>query len=91
MIRITESAKEELKNILSANVDNPQASLRLTTNDQGQLALGIDVERPGDQVVEHEGSKVLVVEEGLATSLEGVTLDAQDTPEGPNLVISQEP
>ena len=44
-----------------------------------------------DQVVEHEGTNVLVVEEKLATSLEGVTLDTQDTPEGPKLVVSQEP
>ena len=63
MITVTESAKKELQNILSANVDNPQARLRLTTDNQGQLGLGIDVEQAGDQVVEHEDSKVLVVEE----------------------------
>ena len=91
MITITESAKQELKNILSANADNPQARLRLTTDNQGQLGLGIDIEQPGDQVVEHKGSAVLVVEEGLAASLEGVTLDTQDTPEGPKLIVSQEP
>ena len=91
MIMVTERAKQELKTMLSTNVDNPLATLRLTVADQGQLGLGIDIERPGDHVVEHEDSKVLVVEENLASSLEGVTLDAQDTPEGPKLVVTQEP
>jgi Fe-S cluster assembly iron-binding protein IscA len=91
MIGVTERAKQELKNILTANVDNPQATLRLTAGDQGQLGLGIDIEQLGDQIVEHEGSKVLVVEEALATALEGVTLDVQDTDEGPKLVVSKEP
>ncbi len=90
MITVTESARQELKNILSANVDNPEARLRLTTDSQGQLGLNIDIERPGDQVVEHEDSRVLVVEETLATSLEGVTLEAHDTSEGPKLVCISE-
>ena len=93
MIMVTERAKQELKTMLSTNVDNPLATLRLTIAGQEQLGLGIDIdiERPGDQVVEHEDSKVLVVEENLASSLEGVTLDTQDTPEGPKLVVSQDP
>ena len=88
MIGVTESARQELKRILSAKVDMPQARLRLTARGQGQLGLGIDIEMPGDEVVEHEGSKVLIVEHRLATSLEGVTLDVEDTPQGLQLVIS---
>ena len=88
MIGVTESALQELKRILFANVDMPQARLRLTARDQGELGLGIDIEMPGDQVVEHEGSKVLIVEQGLAASLGGITLDVDDTPEGPQLVIA---
>ena len=91
MIGVTERAKEILKAILSDHVDNSQASLRLIPDSEGQLGLGIDIEQPEDQVVEHEGSKVLVVEKGLADTLKGVTIDAEDTPEGPELVISGEP
>ena len=89
MIVVTERARQELKRILSANVDMPQARLRLIPYDQGELGLGIDIESPEDQIVEYKGSRVLVVEPGLAASLRGIMLDVDDTPEGPQLVIAQ--
>jgi len=88
MIEVTERAREELNKILTANTDKPEACLRLTANDQGQLGLAIDEERDGDQAVEHEGSKLLLVEKDLADSLQGITIDIEDTPEGARLVIS---
>ena len=91
MIGVTERAKQELKRVLSDKVDDPQAVLRLTATGEGKLGLGIDIESPGDEVVEHEGSKVLLVEKGLASSLQGLTLDVQDTAEGPQLAIFKEP
>lgn len=42
---------------------------------------------PGNRVVEHDGSKVLLVEEDLAASLEGLTIGVEDTPEGARLVV----
>ena len=89
MLNVTERAKQELKGMLSDKVDNPEAALRLTTNSEGQLGLCIDIEMPDDQVVEYEDSKVLLVEKGLSANLEGITLDVEDTPEGPRLTIKQ--
>ena len=89
MIDVTERARQELKRILSEKVDMRQACLRLIARGQGKLGLGIDIEVPGDQVVEYEGTKVLIVEPGLATNLKGVTLDVDNTSEGPELVISE--
>lgn len=89
MIGVTERAKQELKKLLANNVDNPLAGLRLTKNESQQLGLGIDIEREDDQVVEHDGSKVLIVENGLADSLNEVSLDVEDTPEGLKLVIAK--
>ena len=73
--------------MLTANTDEPEACLRLTANDQGQLGLAIDVERDGDQAVEHQDSKVLA-EKDLADTLQGLTIDVEDTPRGARLVIS---
>ena len=87
MIGVTERAKKELKKILDGKSDNPQAVLRLVAREQGELGLGIDIQIPGDQVMEHEGSKVLVVADDLAKSLKGVTIDVEDTPQGNQLVI----
>ena len=60
MLAVTERAKEELKRMLSAKADNPQAGLRLTPSSPNKFALGIDTEMSGDQVVMHEGLKVLL-------------------------------
>ena len=87
MIDVTERAKQELKRILTANVDHPQAVLRLNTNDHGQLGLSIDIEMPGDEAIEYEGSKLLIVGSELADQLEGVSIDVDDTDEGSQLVI----
>ena len=89
MIDVTERAIQELKRILFSKADLPQARLRLTANGEGGLGLGLDIDMPNDRVVEHEGLTVLVVEERLANSLNGITLDVEDTLEGPQLVICE--
>jgi Fe-S cluster assembly iron-binding protein IscA len=90
MINVTERAKKELKRLLINNVDWPGARLRLMDRGQGKLGLGIDIEAPEDHVIEYEGTKLLLVEPRLATSLRQITLDVDDTPDGPELVISEE-
>ena len=90
MITVTERAKEHLKETLDANTDESAAEpqgLRLGMTGPGQFGLGLDTERDGDEVVEHEGSKVLMVEGELATRLQGITLDLQATGEGEQLVM----
>jgi len=90
MIGVAERARQELKKILTANTGEPEACLRLSANDQGQLGLAIDKERQGDQAIEHEGSKLLLVEKNLAATLQGITIGVEDTPEGAKLVITGE-
>ena len=90
MLTVTESAKQLLKKTLRSHSDDPEAGLRLSMDSGGQLEMVIDSEAEGDQVVEHEGAKVLLVAPELAPALEGVTLDIQDTADGPKLVISRE-
>ena len=87
MIAITDQAKQHLKDILSVNVDTPQAGIRLTDRGNGEFGLGIDVENSDDKVVEFAGSKVLMVESKLAEQLSGITIDVEDTKEGPVLVL----
>ena len=48
------------------------------------------MEGKGDQAVEHEGSKLLLVEKDLADTLQGITVDVEETAEGVRLVISGE-
>jgi Fe-S cluster assembly iron-binding protein IscA len=87
MIGVTERAKEELKALLTSNVDNSQACLRIKANEEGKLGVGIDIEMPGDKAIEYEGSTLLVVEQELADSLHNLVIDVDDTDEGSQLVI----
>ena len=87
MIDITEHAKEELNRLLIAKVDWPGALLRLLDRGKGKLGLGIDIQKPGDEVIEYEGKRLLLVEATLAASLEDITLDVDNTPDGTELVI----
>jgi len=89
MINVTEHARQELKKILTSRVDNWYARLRLISRGQGRLGLGIDIEMPGDEVVEHEGSGLLVVEHELAVNLQGVILDVEDNGESTQLVLCE--
>ena len=88
MIEITERAKQELKRLHNANIDWPGAFLRLMDRGQGNLGLGIDLEATGDKSVEYDGTKVLIVDSKLATEVNEITLDVNDTLDGAELVIS---
>ena len=88
MIGVTEQAKQELKKILSTNTEEPEACLRITYDDQGHFDIAIDMEREGDQAIEHEGSKLIVVEKEVADSLPGITIDIESTPEGNSFIIN---
>jgi Fe-S cluster assembly iron-binding protein IscA len=90
MLKVTESAKQLLKETLTAHSDDPEIGLRLSLKPPGQFGIVLDREAEGDQVVEHEGAKALLVAPELGSVVEGVTLDVQDTPEGPKLVISKD-
>jgi Fe-S cluster assembly iron-binding protein IscA len=89
MLTVTETAKQLLKETLREHSDDPEISIRLSLGEEGQFGIALDVESEGDQVVEHDGDKVLLIGSNISTVLEGRTLDVQDTEEGPRLVISQ--
>lgn len=87
MLTVTNGAKQLLLEALLANTDDPEVGLRLALGPGGQLALVLDKEAEGDQVVEHQGSKVLLVGAELAFIVDGVTIDVRDTEDGPRLIV----
>ena len=90
MLTVTDEAKQLLKETLEKHSDNPETGIRLSVKDEGQFSIVLDNESEGDQVVEHEGSKVLMVSSQLATDLSGSILDVRDTQEGKKLFLSKE-
>lgn len=90
MITVTDSAKEHLKNILLAHSDDLDFSLRLVAKPAGRLGFVLESEaKEDDQVVEHEGTTVLLIGHELMPIVEGLTLDVQDTADGPKLFVSK--
>jgi iron-sulfur cluster assembly protein len=89
MITVTEEAKE-----LFLSVDYPDdAVLRLdpvVDQNTGETQIGIAAGEPrsDDQVVEHDGEEVLHIAGLLSQALDGSTLDAVDTPQGPGIGIT---
>src|SRR5262245_18143581 len=87
MIAVTSRAKEALNELRENKVHDPEAGLRLAPSASGRLELFPDQQRPGDQVVEHIGSKVLLVDGDLADALSGAEIDCETTSSGRHLVI----
>ena len=91
MLTVTDSAKQHLKELLLDHTDDPDVGVRLAPGmEPGRVAIVLDREGFGDDVVEHEGSKVLLVGPEVAQLIAGATLDTEDTHDGTKLVISRE-
>jgi iron-sulfur cluster assembly protein len=89
MIKVTEEAKQ-----LFLNVDHPDGTvLRLdpvVDQNTGETQLGISAGEPmsDDQVIEHDGESLLHIASPVSEALDGSTLDAVNTPEGPGIGIT---
>ncbi len=96
MIMVTEDAKAVLNDILTQAVDEmpeevkePEPGIRLIVQ-QGELNLALDHPHEGDEVVEVEGHKVLMISPDLSMLLDGATVGIEHSPEGDRLTVSKE-
>ena len=87
MISVTEHAKQVLKSTLIATEADPDEGLRLLPSPSGEFVLTLDSELPGDQVVEYEGFKVLLIGIEYFRFLNGKTVDCEDTEDGEVLLV----
>ena len=89
MLTITESARDELKNILEKNSNEEDEGLRLIVNQPGSFALMLDKEQNNDEVIEHNGVKILLYQKDMSPILDNIVLDCQYTESGRMLIISK--
>ena len=90
MVDVTTRAKETLAQMKeSANVSDPDIGLRLEAETSGGFGLFPDKQKPGDQIVEYRGAKVLLIEDSLAEALTDARIDCKTTGKGPQLVIGK--
>jgi len=88
MLIVTEHARQRLKGMLVANADDPQVCLRLVLRSPTRLGLVLDEAMEGDQVVEHEGLRVMLVDHEISVSLDGGILDVESTADSERLSLS---
>jgi Fe-S cluster assembly iron-binding protein IscA len=86
MLTVTERAAQELRAILVANATDPKQALRLQADASG-LFMGLDWQQEGDEVVDSEGSAILLMTPELSLALADATIDCIDTTDGPRLTI----
>jgi Fe-S cluster assembly iron-binding protein IscA len=88
MIAVTARAARELKAVAQAELEGREQALRLVPDESGQLGLVVDRVKDGDQIVEHEGVRVLLVGAEVIDVVHGMVVDWEDTSEGPCLIIT---
>lgn len=91
MLTVTPLAVEKLKQAIQAQTTDPEVCIRLISSPSkpNQLEMALDKEKQGDQVVESEGVKILLLSSELAPMLEGMVIDCQETPQGVHFTISK--
>lgn len=91
MLTVTEIARKKLREYLQTKTTDPEIAIRLVASpsEPNRYTLVLDKEKKGDQVVESEaGIKMLLIEPYLASEIEGLVIDYQETPEGSGFSIS---
>lgn len=91
MFQVTDTAKDELKNILDSRSLLPGRYLKLAVKPEwtgpGDFGVVIEDEKGGEVFFEHEGQVVLAVDPGLAENLENSVFDFKDTPQGAGFTL----
>jgi len=91
MLTVTAPAAEKLKEAIQAQTTDPEVAIRLIPSPSipNRVEMLLDKEKEGDQVVESEGAKVLLISLELAPALDEMVIDYQETPQGVQFNISK--
>jgi iron-sulfur cluster assembly protein len=86
MIHVTERAREMFKEALDQITEAPSLVLRLGPTGSG-LGVFPDTPRDEDEVIEHDGQAVLLIDPEVLEALAGKTVDVEDHTEGSRFVL----
>lgn len=88
MLEVSERALHVLEMALHSNSENDGEVLRIDDVD-GDVALTVDSEQPGDQLVSRDERPVLAIAGTLAAALDGMVLDVDGVEQGIRLVFRE--
>lgn len=86
MLMMTAAAGKYLCAVLQRSNAPEETAIRFDVEGD-TLTSRLDRPRPGDATFDHDGRKVLVMDERVSQLLDGSTLDLQPTSEGEKLVL----
>ena len=87
MLQVSDNAKSLLKDLLQERPE-PTHVFRLSKEGES-FGLRFDAPAQDDIMFQHEEKDVLAVAADVAEGLGDVTIDREDSPEGPRLVLVQ--
>lgn len=88
MITVTKAASEELLQVSrSVTVKELELVPRMVPGPQDSVGFMLDTEREGDQVVQYEGTKILLMDMTASGILEGWMLDCKYCTDGRRFVV----
>ncbi len=89
MLTVTDKAAQHVRETLSREEESaPRAAFRIVNTEKG-YGFALDEAKEGDQIFEHEGENYLLLDTELGETLSSATLDAQESPEGTRLTLSE--
>ena len=86
MILVTERARETFKNGLDNLIDRPGVMLRIGSTDSG-LEIFPDTLKDADQIIEHDGRAVLLIDQEVSETLADTTIDVEEHADGVQVVV----
>lgn len=86
-LTVTDQAAAALKQYLESQDHEVEQVLRMVSDGEGNHGFTLDTPNPGDQVVEHNGEAVMVIEPDISEDLTDNTLDLKETPSGISLTL----
>jgi Fe-S cluster assembly iron-binding protein IscA len=91
MLTVTAQAAEKIRGDLQAAATDPEVGVRLIPSPSipNRIEMVLDKEKEGDQAVESEGVKILLLDPEIAQALEGMVVDYEETPQGGRFTISK--
>ena len=85
MIQVTERARETFKNKLEL-IERPDVTLRIGRTDSG-LGVFPDTVKDDDQIIEHNGRAVLLIDQEVSETLADTTIDVEEQADGARVVV----
>ncbi len=86
MLTVTDKAAQYVRETLAK--ENAPGTFRIVNTEEG-YRFTLDEAKEGDQVFEHEGENYLLLDTEVGEALSHATMDAQESPEGTRLILSE--